>query len=247
MIRIALCDDNHNTVQKYAQLISHLAEKHSIDIEISCFYNGESLLFQYADTPEKVDIIYLDILMGNTDGMETARRLRECECKAQIVFLTSVEDFVYDAFDVNAVHYLLKGDTSTAKFEKVFLKTAKLAAKKEDELFSFEFDGKTSVLHIGDISYFDIDRRLVTVHYDRDCKAEFYASMEQIQSRLSEHNFVRAHRSYLVNLTYIAVFQHQKLVLKTGEVVPIGITYLQSLKQAFSEYISYHHIYNKMN
>ncbi len=246
MIRIALCDDNYKTVQNYAQLISSIADRHRIDIEMSCFYSGESLLFQYMDTPEKVDIIYLDILMGSTDGMETARILRENNCKAQIVFLTSVEDFVYEAFDVNAVHYLLKGDTSASKFENVFLKTVKLASKKADELFSFEFDGKTSVLQICDISFYEIHRRLVTVHYGNNSKAEFYASMEQLQIRLSEYNFVRAHRSYLVNLSYISVLQHQKLLLKTGDVIPIGVTYLQSLKQAFSEYITYHHIYNKM-
>ncbi|HAX53091.1 MAG TPA: DNA-binding response regulator [Lachnospiraceae bacterium] len=245
MLKIALCDDNSDTAGMYAELINQVAKKHQIKIELSCFYSGESLLFRYMDMPEEVDIVYLDILMDKMDGMETARKLRDHNCKAQIVFLTSYEDYVYEAFDVNAVHYLLKDDTSTSKFEKTFLKAVELVSKKEDELFCFEFDGKTGVVPIRDISHFEICRRLVTIHYDNGKKAKFYASMSQLENKLSDYNFVRSHRSFLVHLPYIAVFQQQELLLKTGEVVPIGTTYMRSLKEAFSEYISYFHIYNK--
>lgn len=244
MLKIALCDDNDILIGHYARLINNIAKEHQINIELSCFNSGESLLFQYIDSPEEADIIYLDILMDKTDGMETARKLRDCNCKAQIIFLTSYEDYVFEAFEVNAVHYLLKEDTSTAKFEKVFLKAAELAAQKKQELFSFEFDGKTSVVPVHEISYFEIWKRLVTLHYGNGEKAKFYASMNQLENKLSGKNFVRSHRSFLVHLSYIAMFHSQGLLLKTGEIIPIGITYAQALKKSFSEYISRLHVYD---
>ena len=247
MLKIALCDDNRSTIRRYAELISQIAERHQIQIELSYFYSGESLLFHYSEAPEQTDIIYLDIMMGKTDGMETARKLRECECKAQIVFLTSYEDYVYEAFDVNALQYLLKENTSAEKFEEVFLRAAELASKKEEELFTFEFDGKTSAVPVHQISYFEIWQRIVTVHYGGGKTAKFYDSMEHIENKLSGKDFVRSHRSYLVHLPYIVTFKQQTVQLKTGEIVPIGVTYVQSLKKAFSDYISRFHIYNSKN
>lgn len=244
MLRIALCDDNRSTVARYAQLISQIAERHGLEIQLSCFYNGEELLFHCIDTPDQTDIIYLDILMDKTDGMEAARTLRNYLCKAQIIFLTSCEDYVYEAFDVNAAQYLLKEDTGPERFEQVFLRAAALASKKQEELFKFEFGGKTTVIPIEQISYFEIWKRLVTVHYDADKTAKFYSSMEQLEQYFSGRDFVRSHRSYLVQLSYITVIHSQSLELKTGELIPIGVTYSKSLKRKFSDYISRLHVYH---
>lgn len=245
MLKIALCDDNDRSIRQYAKMINSIAEKHQICIELSCFNSGEALFFQYSDSPEDIDIVYLDILMGEMDGMKTAQMLRDNNCKAQIIFLTSFEDYVFEAFDVNASHYLLKEDTSTSKFEEVFLRAVQLASTKEQELFCFEFNGEPGVVPVCDISYFEIWRRLVTVHYDNGKKVEFYGSMEQLANKLSGKNFARTHRSFMVHLPYIAKFRPQSLLLKTGEVVPIGTTYAQSLKAAFAEYLSRLNIYNE--
>ena len=137
----------------------------------------------------------------------------------------------------------IKGDTSSSKFERAFLRAVELSTQKDDELFSFEFDGKTSVVPIRDISYFEIYRRLVTLHCEDGKSVEFYASMSQLESKLSAHDFVRIHRSFLVHLPYISMFRQRELLLKTGEVIPIGSTYISSLKETFSEYISNLHIY----
>lgn len=244
MLKIVLCDDNSDFIRKCAEQISQIAKKNQFNIAISCLDSGESLLFHYADAPEQIDILYLDILMDKTDGMETARKLRDCGCNAQIIFFTSCEDYVYDAFDVNAVQYLLKDDTSFEKFEQVFLRAAEMASIKEEELFTFNFDGKTYVIPVNQISYFEIWKRLVTVHYGSGKTAKFYGSMEQLEEKLRGKDFARTHRSYLVHLPYIAMFRHQSLLLKTGEDVPVGGTYMQSLKRAFSNYIARFHIYN---
>ncbi|PXX49226.1 LytTR family two component transcriptional regulator [Hungatella effluvii] len=243
MLKIVLCDDNRHSNKEYAELISEIAKKNQLEIVISCFESGESLLFHYSDTIDQIDILYLDIIMNETNGMETAQKLRDYGCKAQIIFLTSFEDYVYEAFDVNAVQYLLKDNTSYEKFELVFLKAVKLASIRTKELFTFEFDGETGVIPIDQISYFEIWQRLITIHYDNGKIAKFYDSIEHLEQRLRKNDFVRSHRSFLVHLPYIAMFGHQSLRLKTGEVVPVGGTYIQTLKRAFSDYIARFQVY----
>lgn len=243
MLKIVLCDDDHNTVKQYGALIWQIAEKHQVEVQLSSFYSGESFLFHYTGAQEQIDIIYLDVGMDKINGMDTARKLRERGSKAQIIFLTNYEEYVYKAFDVNALHYLIKDHTAKEKFETVFLKAVELASNKDDELFTFEFDGKTSVIPIGKITYFDIWKRVVTVHYSDTKSGKFYGrSMDQLENELSTKGFVRVHRSYLVHLSYIAMFRQQNLQLKSGEVIPVGITYAGTLKKTFSEYISQFHI-----
>ncbi|MEY8356392.1 LytTR family DNA-binding domain-containing protein [Lachnospiraceae bacterium 54-53] len=244
MVKIALCDDSREIVEKYAELIAGCAERNNLEIELSCFYSGESLLFYLTGDPDQVDIIYLDILMDKTDGMETARKLRDSNCNAQIVFLTSCEDYVYEAFDVEAVQYMLKAETTDDKFERVFLKAVELASQKKKEMFICEFDGEKIIVPIHQISYFEIWKRIVAVYYGEGQIAKFYASMDQLEKQFSEKGFVRVHRSYMVHLSYISRFDHQKLILKTGAVIPVGGTYTNGLKRKFSEYISCRHIHH---
>ncbi len=243
MVRIALCDDSQEIVEKYAEFITACAVKNNLEVELSCFYSGEALLFYHTEKPDQIDIIYLDILMEKTDGMETARKLRDANCNAQIVFLTSCEDYIYEAFDVEAVQYMIKSETTDDKFERVFLKAVHLASQKKMEVFICEFGGKKTIVPLHQISYFEIWKRLVTVYYGEGQIAKFYASMEQLEQYFSEKGFVRVHRSYMVHLSYISKFDQQKLNLKTGAVIPVGVTYTHALKRIFSEYISGSHIH----
>jgi DNA-binding LytR/AlgR family response regulator len=67
--------------------------------------------------------------------------------------------------------------------------------------------------------------------------------MEQLEQQMLDKDFVRVHRSYMVNLQYIGKFQRPNLYLKTGDVIPIGVTYMKLVDQAFSDYISRQYIY----
>lgn len=135
IVKIALCDDHHESILLYSEWLTKLCKKHRIQASVSYFSSGESLFSHLTETPERVDILFMDILMGGINGMNTAQKLRASGCKAQIIFLTSYDEYVFDAFDVNAVQYLLKAETSLAKFEKVFLKALALVDEQAGELF----------------------------------------------------------------------------------------------------------------
>lgn len=242
MVNIYLCDDNPQDVEQYASLIRECAEKHKIETALSTFYSGEALIFHLHDTPHRADVIYLNVLMQETNGIEVAKRLRGSGCTAEIIFLSTVEDYVYEAFDVNAMQYLLKGEISADKFEQTFLRAVSLTSGKEKEMFFCEFDNVKRVIPVQQISYFEIWRRVITVHFGEET-AKFYGTLESVEQQLAHRNFARVHRSYLVHLPYIAQFQAQRLELKTGEKIPIGVTYLMSLKTTFSEYVSRTSIY----
>ena len=74
-------------------------------------------------------------------------------------------------------------------------------------------------------------------------KIQYYKTMEQLEESLQGKGFIRTHRSYMVNLQYVAKFNTQGLLLKTGSEVPVGGTYLKIVEEAFSDYMSKFNIY----
>ncbi|SHK84762.1 LytR/AlgR family response regulator transcription factor [Desulforamulus aeronauticus] len=237
MVTIFLCDDNSETVEKYSTLIKRTAEKHQIDIALSVFYSGESLVFHMSDTPDLPDIIYLDILMGKLNGINTAKQLRKLGCNAEIIFLTSSEDYVFDSFDVFPIHYLLKEETAQEKFEQVFLRAVHLSAGEEAKKFVCKSGASHKIISLKEISHYDINRGVVTVHYGKNEKFEYWMTLAELEDQLRGKDFIRTHRSYIVNLQYIAKFARRSVVLKTGESIPVGVTYEDKVKTAFMDYI----------
>lgn len=243
MIHIYLCDDSQSSLEAYSGLIGDIARKHHIEISLHTFPSGEALLFHLSECPHKADIIYLDILMEATNGIETAKQLRKLGCNAEIIFLTTSEDFVFEAFDIAPVHYLRKESTPRDKFEQVFMRALSLTEKKVAEMFFFESFGVKKCLPVKSISYFEVWKRVLTVHTANGEAMKFYGKMEQVEKQMADKSFLRIHRSFLVNITYIASFMSQKVELKTGESLPIGVTYTQSARKAFSDYLASSHLY----
>lgn len=243
MINILLCDDNSETIKKYSHLIKKVAEKNHIEFTLSAFDSGEVLIFHISTAMDLPNIIYIDILMSGMNGIDTAKQIRELGCKAEIIFLTTSEEHVFDSFDVFPVNYLIKENTSEAKFEQVFMKTVNLINNVNNDKLICKSGAKVRVIPVSDIYYFDIWRGVVTVHYGQNEIFEYWMTMEELEDQLKEKSFIRIHRSYIVNLKYISKFQRRSILLNNNEIIPVGVTYANKVKTAFLDFISRHNTY----
>ena len=100
MLRIAVCDDEPQIVKQLADMVMQCAP----DCELSCYEDGEAVL----KAQKTFDLIFIDIQMKPLNGLETAKRVRSLDEGVLIVFITGWKEYVFDAFDVGAFHYLLK-------------------------------------------------------------------------------------------------------------------------------------------
>lgn len=236
MIQLCLCDDDDILLEKYKNMLVDIASRYEIELRISAFNSGEKLLFYLSECPSKVDIIYLDIIMANMTGVETARRLRNLESDAIIIFLTSNSDYVFEAFDVNPLNYLVKS-TSNKRFEEVFLKAVRNIEKGKGEFFLCKSGALKKRIPYENITYFEVQGRIVTVHYDKK-KFDFYGSMKQLEKQLNKKGFIRCQRSILVNAKYIEEIGKDALKLLDGTDIQIGQVYLNKIKVTYSCYMA---------
>lgn len=212
MIEIAVCDDEKIVQERIIDLI----EKQQTDCHIEDFATGNELL----ETKKHFDLIFLDIQMEGLNGIETAQAIREHDKKTVIIFVTAVKEYVFEAFDVAAFHYLLK-PIEEVKFAEIFDHAVKeiLEQKRTQEVPTLFVKAKNRNLTLKqhEIIYIENRANKVAIHTTRDVIEAYYA-MSKLESKLGG-NFYRCHRGYLVNMAHIMEYSSDTIDMSNGEQV----------------------------
>lgn len=234
MIRILMCDDEPTAISEYENRINTLGKKHGIDLSIKSFQNADQLFFYMEDEKAVIDIVFLDIQMPGIDGIEAAVRLRQKGYSGEIIFLTKQADKAIKGYDVKAYHFIVKSPESDSNFERIFLEAVNHVQNKTAEYITFQGIGESRNIAIRDISYFSVDRRIITVHYGRE-SFEFYSSMEKVENVMLEYGFLRAQRSYLVNIDYISDFNAESITMKDGTIITLSRKNSKQIREAINK------------
>lgn len=230
-MRIVLCDDDNTCCKKYIWLLRKIKEEHSLDFTIEVCNNGKQLLFLSEDLLSS-DIILLDIMMPEMDGIATAKLLRENGIDCKIIFLTSLADKILEAFDVLAYHYIIKDSVSKEKFEEIILRAVKQSEEESGEQLIFTYRNKNCIVPLKDISYLEVQNHKVFIYYKQE-SFEIYETLSHLEARFSKHGFIRIHKSFMVSLSQIAKLSSTSCLLRSGVILPVGRSYSKSAKESF--------------
>lgn len=215
-MKIAICDDEKQLCEQLRNFIWRQKMSRSIDA-VDIYETGEELLA----AEECYDIIFLDIQMAGINGIETSRRLRERKNEAVLIFVTGLKDYVFEAFDVAAFHYLLK-PVREEKFVDVFERAVREAEKRKhpearpEQLLIRRRIGSIR-LDKAQILYIESRQRKVGIHTPRET-LEIYATMKRLEKELGDR-FYRCHRGFLVNLSHITGYTGDTITLYNGETI----------------------------
>ena len=229
MLRIAICEDESIQAQLLKKYLEEWAVGRKFSINIECYENASSFLFQWEDRPS-ADILILDIEMpGTMNGMELAKTLRSQQDNVQIIFATGVTDFVFEGYSVDAVSYIIK----PVKKEKLFacLDKAYERCTREGRYIIVEEPGVARKVSLKDICYIESvghDTSICTLNGSFRCKK----SMGDMEEELKEESFIKIHRSYLVNVERIQSITKREGVVDGGQVIPIARGKWESVNMA---------------
>ncbi len=208
-MEIAVVDDE----KVIREQIRELVEKYEPGCHVKTYKAGEELLAEGVGC----DVVFLDIQMEGMNGIDTAKALRGMQEDTVLIFITGVKDYVFEAFDVAAFHYLLK-PVEEKKFAEVFMRAKaeveKRKAKGQETIF-VKTRNRGFTIQKNEILYVENRGKKVEIHTGNEVM-EMYASMNEMEKRLGA-DFCRCHRGYLVNMAYIAEYENDSISLCNGE------------------------------
>lgn len=211
-MQIAICDDEKNI----RELIGNKVEKQYPEANIVFFQSGEELLL----SDEHIDILFLDIQMSGRNGMETARELRKKDKDVILIFVTAVEEYVFQAFDVGAFNYIVK-PIDDVKFADVLRRAVDEWCSQDTDVKESEANyvminngGVHTKVMIEDIVYAEVFNRKVVIHKLND-EIEYYGKMSDLEA-VAGDSFFRPHRAYLVNFKYVEKYDATTIYLEKG-------------------------------
>ncbi len=243
MIKLAICDDTELQVELLLDLLSDYQTKSGKQLDIHTYSSGEELLAA-REKEGGFDIYMLDILMGNLNGIETAKALRLQKDKGKLLFLTSSPDYVFAAFSVKAANYLLKPLDPKQLFSELDLLIQEIEQEHPPVILLKTTKGDQRIL-VDDIIYIDYLNRRPVFHLRNHMIVEGFSQRQRFQDYLAEvlndSRFSRCHISIAVNLKHVISLKRNQLTLDDGTELQCTRTMRQSFREAlqnFQEHLS---------
>lgn len=229
-LRTAIVEDNKPDAERLKQLLKKAFENENISC--SCFASGDEFL--RAGWSEGYQVVFLDICMEGTNGIETAQRLRAADPDLLIVFVTSSPEYVWDAFPVHPFDYLLK-PYEEEKFHRLAGELRRVLCRQEPEL-NVKIARKTVQLPFSRIHYALSQNHVVqVVTDDGECRAvDNFAQVEQ--QLLEQENFLVCNRGVIVNMDKVLRFDDDCIEMLDGKHLPVRQKDRNELLAKFTQY-----------
>ena len=258
-MQIAICDDEEKMQRILHGKIEEICRETGMAYRILCYSSGEELL----SSGERPDLLFLDIQMPGRDGMNVAEELRRRQWDTILIFVTALSEYVYDAFDVGAFHYLVK-PFRDEKLRTVLIRASEQYKKQcqtahgtqgsaghsviggqyafpeqaydagRQAVVLVKRGGVSTAVPVESIIYAEVFNRKITLH-TTNRTLEYYGKLTDLSQQVGDH-FYRTHRAYLVNLKYVEKYDAATIWLEQGK-VPVSKKQFAGFVKQYMRYI----------
>ena len=249
-VKIMICDDDKAMQEIMRQKIEKICEDAKAACNIVCCDSGEEILREH----QAPDILFLDIQMPEKNGMQIADELRKQHYRTILIFVTALSEYVYDAFDVGAFHYLVK-PFSDERLREVLCRALRQYEEwhdsyghaagqgeaqetrqtKQPETILIKKGGLSIKVLLDDIIYAEVFNRKIMLHTIHE-NIEYYGKLTELSEKAGE-DFYRTHRAYLVNLKYVEKYNATTIWLERGTAL-ISKKHFPGFVRRYMQYIS---------
>lgn len=178
---------------------------------------------------QTVDLMFLDIQMPHFNGIDFLRSLSQ---KPRTIFTTAYRGFAIEGFELEAVDYILKPITFERFFKSVERVLRNIADTK-DNFIILKTDGMHRKIHLTDIIYLESQGNDIKVTLSTQESFIAKSKITDMESVLAAKGFLRIHRSFIINTTFVTAFNNNELHLGNHK-IPVGRSY----KQEFDNFVN---------
>ena len=229
-MNIAFCDDDELIRGHIRQTICDLFAAASVPVqpqEYGCIRELSDL------SDFHPDLLFLDIDLPDGDGVQLGEQLRQAGVNIPIVFVSNMDERVYDVFGIQPFGFLRKSrfDQDAPSLVDRFLAAAE---KAETRLLLTDEDGKTVSLPQQDILYIESAGKLQKVFLSgQPDPVPVRAVLRELDLQLESAGFIRIHKGFLANYRFIQKITSRAVLLDDGTTLPIGRDRLQEVRERY--------------
>jgi len=214
-IKLAIVEDNHGESKYLHDLIGEYCLINNISSEVATFSSAEDF---FASWPIELDILFLDIMLDEINGIEIATKVRKSNERVMITFTTSNPQFSLSGYAVDALDYLIKPVSKELLFRTLDKAIHRLDISRHNYFTVNNNDG-FFVINTMDIHYIELLNRKLIIH-TKSGPVTCLRTLQYMEVQLPD-TFFRCHNTFLVNLQAVESVQGPDIVV-AGNTIPIS-------------------------
>lgn len=235
MIKVAFCDDDLSVLNEISVLLDQYRVHRNKEITYTAF-NSPLELMAEIEKGMRVDILFLDVIMPGENGIDVAKEIREYDNNVKIIFLTSSAEFAVQSYTVGAYFYQLKPIWKES-FDR--LMDSVISECRKEQQYSLILRCKNGItrIELDKLEYCEVIGRTLLFHMENGKVLERNGSMDELCEQLAQYeNFLRPHRSFLVNMDYIQNISYRAVSMSSLTEIPIPRGKYAEIKDMYLEY-----------
>lgn len=232
MLRAAICDNEKDMLDSLRKHIVLEYKKRNIEISVESFVSGTAFLKAYGESA--FDVVFLDIDMPEISGFDIAESINE---NTLIVFVTTHDELVYSSLKFRPFRFIRKAYIESELPETLTAVNAEISKRNAGRKFPLKTKTGEVFLDAGNIEYIEIYGHWLRVSIFGGEALECYGSLGALEEQLSALDFVRVHKSYLVNLRYIFSIEKTQIILDDKTMIPLSRYKAAEVKAKFKNYL----------
>ncbi len=232
-MRIAIVDDIASDRLFLRRQLDILLKRLALNGQILEFDTGASFLSEARRN--SFDLIFLDIYIGEENGIDTAKSLRLFDPDCLLVFTTSSADHALEGFRVRAMQYLVKPYTQNDLSDLFHEITKRFPAS--EPYIQVNKGSKTVRLRFCEILYAEHYKHQIFIHTKDGRRFAIRRTFREFAESITDERFFLCGRGLIINLEHAADFDGSDFILKNGNRLPVSRSLLKDARLAFGDFL----------
>lgn len=192
-MKILVCDDEEKFVSSLVRALEKIFINLNIEVSIVTFTDATKVI-QYLESFRDIDIVFMDIMMGEINGYDVAKDISKLDSRIKIIFLSATAAYAIKGYDIKATRYLIK-PLKVHRLQAVLQQVIEEIQRQENNYIIEKNDQGIHKIFIDEIIYIETADRHTIIHTVSE-NVLSYKSMKEHEKRLQYGRFIRCHSSY---------------------------------------------------
>ena len=233
MYNIGNCDDEHAACAQIAEMIYEYDRRNKVGIEVTVWNTGEGL-YQDMQKKKAIDLLFLDIELVSTDGIQVGRLIRR-ELENQdisIAFISSKSSYALELFKIHPIDFLIKPVSAQDIYETI--DEALRLYNRGNTVFEYRANGYSCKIPYREILYFGSENKKINM-VTAESTVQFTGKIRDLADILPG-NFLQIHQSYIINMNHMNECSYELVKMNGGAELNISQPYRKQVRKQIMDF-----------